>query len=108
MHTLINKAIGKKERWERGGCRKGRKFYFWLFNVLWLLFKEQFLKILLCILILMNLHKNNSDFFLLQKNQIQSSHKIKINHQGYKGIVHLLKTIQVSLTHKQHTWISNL
>lgn len=57
MHTLINKAIGKKERWERGGCRKGRKFYFWLFNVLWLLFKEKFLKFLLCILILMNLHK---------------------------------------------------
>ena len=34
---------------------------------------------------------------MLQKNQIQiqSSHKIKINHQGYKGIVPLLKTIRV-------------
>lgn len=47
-------------------------------------------------------------FFSVIKNQIQSSHKIKISNQGYKGIVHLLKTIQVSLTHKQHTWISKL
>lgn len=36
---MINKAIGKKERREGGGSRKGRKFYFWLSNVLWWLFK---------------------------------------------------------------------
>lgn len=30
---------------------------------------------------------------------------MKINNQGYKGIVHFLETIQVRLTHKL-TWIS--
>lgn len=56
----------------------------------------------------MNLHKDNSDILMLPKNQVQSSHKVKINHHGYKGTIHLLKTTQVSLTHKQHTWISNI